>query len=114
MAITFKFVAGSASMSFSQGFSLRGHFDLPGGIQGGTVNIKPSSGPGEDEAFYKGAPKPTVNVNVNLARFEALSQMLRAADRVTISFTSATDPGSTDAQLRLNSFDISAERSYGG
>jgi hypothetical protein len=111
MATNHKFKAASASMSVG-GFNFLGRFVLNGSVNAeGVVDITPSRNPGEQKAFYTGdLTNPKVDIEFNSVGFDALSQRLRAAHSVEISFISASDLGSSS--VRLDSFSISARRKF--
>jgi hypothetical protein len=113
MATNHKFKATSASM-FVDGFSLVGHFVLNGSVNAeGSVNITPSANPGQEAASYTGdLTSPKVNIEFNSVGFNALSQRLRAAHSVEISFTTARDLVSTFSSTRIDNFSISARRTF--
>jgi hypothetical protein len=111
MATNHKFKPTSASMSVG-GFNLVGRFVLNGSVNAeGFVNITPSRTPGEQKAFYNGnLTSPTVDIDFNSVGFDALSQRLRAAHSIEISFSSASDLGSSPT--RLDNISISARRKF--
>lgn len=113
MAIKHTFKATSAIMSVG-GFRFSGKFVLNGNVNAdGSLEIVPSNNPGEDKAFYTGdLTRPEIKIQSNSVGFDGLSQRLRAAHTVEITFTSNSDLGVSPSLTGVSIFSFSIRRNF--